>query len=193
MVFVTADLHFNHPGILALERTNFSCIEQHNEFIIKQYNKVVGEEDTCYILGDLGFSDPKLLGQLVRQLNGHKILIKGNHDKFTTKEYKTLMGFEAVKEGPIYFYDKNCTAKIIFSHEPSREAFENPYVINIHGHLHNSDLDLPNFFNVNIARTNYLPVNIESFYETIRKCKNRREVFGKEWYYNFYKFDKKIS
>ena len=188
--YVTSDLHFNHTGVLSMERKQFSTIEEHNEYIINEYNKVVHENDTCYILGDVGFINPKHsslkeLSILVKRLHGKKILIRGNHDIFTNQEAINQLGFSAVYDGPIYLpYSKG---SIILSHEPVQECFHNPYCINVHGHLHGANLKMDNFYNVNISNTKYKPVPMSVFKKIVRKkCWNRQETYGNEWYYSLY-------
>lgn len=188
--YVTADWHFNHERILGFERGDCGTMYAHNNRIIYWYNSVVSDDDIVYVLGDVGFGAPQLLGDLVRQLHGHKILVFGNHDKFSPKQ-ALAMGFEQALTGPVYYPSDKCPGQIILSHEPAKEALDNHYVINVHGHLHNSQLDLPNFYNVNVARTKYKPVPMASFE---RKCQAyaipRRENFGKEWYFDHYVWDK---
>lgn len=179
--YVISDFHFNHTGILRIERGEFKTIEEHNQYIVDKYNSVVGEHDVCYILGDIGFNNPKLIKKWVQKLHGYKILIKGNHDRFSTAQ-AIEMGFKEVYDHPVYF-----NSKIILSHEPVREALDNPYVINVHGHVHQNDVMLPNFYNVNVASVDYLPVNMDVYIRKSFNCKDRRETWGKEWYYNFYK------
>jgi calcineurin-like phosphoesterase family protein len=192
--WVTADWHFNHKRILLFERHQFETIEQHNEFIIQEYNKKVGKDDTCYVLGDVGWGKVGELKSLISKMRGNKILIIGNHDRLLPSDYKEI-GFSRVIRGPM-FYDENegigaPAGRIILSHEPVREALDNPYVINVHGHLHNSDLDLPNFFNVNVARTGYAPVCLHRFVnDSLSLTKNRHEKIGTEWYFSHYKWDK---
>lgn len=187
--YVTADWHFNHERILAFERSDCGTMYAHNKRIVDNYNAMVSDDDTVYVLGDVGFGAPQLLGDIIKQLHGHKILVFGNHDRFTATQ-GLEMGFEQVLTGPFYYPSKYTPGRIILSHEPAREAFENHYVINVHGHLHNAQLNLPNFFNVNVARTDYKPVPMYVFES---KCKNyvmpRREQYGKEWYFNSYQWD----
>lgn len=184
-IYVTSDLHFNHSGVLKMSRGQFKTIEEHNDFIIERFNSVVGPDDLVYILGDLGFTPLEKLKPLVNRLNGRKVLILGNHDKGNVDEYRN-MGFIDVYNRPVY-YSKH----IILSHEPVREALNNPYVFNVHGHLHGSKLDLPNYINVNVEETDYLPVSLNALEKNAQKrVKSRRENFGNEWYYEFYKFDK---
>ena len=183
MIWVTSDLHFNHPGILRMSRPQFASIEEHNEYIIKKHNEKVGKDDLVYILGDIGFTPIKALAPLIRRLNGRKILILGNHDKGTVGEYRA-MGFIEVYDHPVFFSNE-----IILSHEPCQEAYNNPYVFNIHGHTHLNSLKSNNYINVCLEKTNYKPLDLKSLQENIRKqVKSRKESFGKEWYYNLYNF-----
>lgn len=186
-IWVIADTHFNHESIIDFERKQFTSVEEHNQTIIDNYNKVVGDEDIVYFLGDIGFTGYKYnlkdLAKLISKMKGHKILIMGNHDKFLVGEAKGVLGFEEVHVGPYYYSDH-----IILSHEPVREALDNPYVVNVHGHLHNANLNLPNFFNVNVAQRNYFPTNMALFKREEHKCKTRRETFKQEWYAPYYNF-----
>lgn len=191
--WVTADWHFNHNKILEFERTNFASIEEHNATIIERYTQKITKDDTCYILGDVGFGSSEELASLIKKLRGRKILVMGNHDRLCVSDY-FRMGFAEVHRGPIYYDENNGVGapagRIILSHEPVKEALDNPYIINVHGHLHNADLDLPNFFNVNVARTDYYPMPLHRFVnETLRLTKGRAEKIGHEWYWAHYKWD----
>lgn len=189
-IYIISDLHFNHKAILAFERNQFQTIEEHNQYIIDQWNKVVKKDDIVYLLGDVGFiskSQPlSELGRLTCQLNGHIYCILGNHDHFKEQDAKTL-GFDKIYTHPIYYNDK-----IILSHEPVQEAFNNPYVINIHGHLHKTTLDnniLTNYFNVSAAFINYQPQLLSIYInKALTMCKKRHEDFQKEWYAKYYIF-----
>jgi len=56
--------------------------------IIKNHNSVVSDKDESYCLGDFGFARPELLLEIIKQLNGRKYLILGNHDKTVRKKRK---------------------------------------------------------------------------------------------------------
>jgi len=188
-IWVTSDFHFNHKNVINMGR-KFDTIEQHNNYIVDQFNSVVGKDDLVYVLGDVGFTPLKDVKTWVSRLNGRKVLILGNHDKGRIGEYRS-MGFIEVLTHPFYYSDQ-----IILSHLPLRECLNNPYCINVHGHLHFNYLELPNFFNCNIDMNNYKPVNIKVYEELARKyCKEnnkekRFETFGQEWYYNYYHIKK---
>lgn len=53
--WLTSDLHFWHKNICKYCNRPFETIEQMNKEIINRYNSVVSEDDTVFILGDLGF------------------------------------------------------------------------------------------------------------------------------------------
>lgn len=186
-IFVTSDLHLNDPHALSL-RPQFQTLEEHDNFVIEHYNKVVGKDDLVYILGDVGYRPKDQLSTLCRQLNGRKILLIGNHDQLTKKDYIN-MGFIDVFDHPIY-YNNN----VIFSHEPVKEAFHNPWILNLHGHIHNGKLNIRNYFNVNIEMNGYRPLEITQFKNFIdNNCRHRRtEDYGKEWYAPWEQQDEKF-
>jgi calcineurin-like phosphoesterase family protein len=181
--YVISDPHFKHMGLLKYERNEFSSIKEHDQHFIKEFNKKVSKQDTCYILGDIGIPDFDYLKEMISQLNGRLIMIKGNHDTRGVNFYYKL-GFQKVYTHPIY-YNKH----ILFSHEPAKEAFENPYIINIHGHLHGSELTLSNFFNVSAKNIDYSPQNVRKYVNLASHLtEKRKDVFLNEWYAAFYRF-----
>lgn len=79
--FFTADLHFSHARIIELCKRPFDSVDEMNRAIIARWNARVHREDTVYVMGDvaMGRIDESL--SLVTQLNGHKLLVPGNHDR----------------------------------------------------------------------------------------------------------------
>ena len=81
--FFTADQHFNHGSCLtAFIFRPFQDVKQMNAEIIKRFNSRVKNGDTVYHLGDLRMTNngPNTY-ELLQQLNGRHVIIKGNHDK----------------------------------------------------------------------------------------------------------------
>jgi calcineurin-like phosphoesterase family protein len=83
MIFLWADTHFNHEGIIRLANRPYGSVEEMNRDLIRRWNLAVGPRDTVYLLGDFGFnrrgSEP--LSTIFAALNGHKHLVVGNHDE----------------------------------------------------------------------------------------------------------------
>lgn len=155
--FVISDLHLGHKGILKY-RTQFKTIEEHDNFIIDNWNKIVTPQDKVYVLGDVCWKKKDL--EKIKLLKGKKILIAGNHDILGAKNYlkvfKDIRGLWR-KDG------------VWLSHAPihSRELRD---CKNIHGHLHNKkvkeltwyglDID-DNYINVCCECVDYTPVEIK--------------------------------
>ncbi|MEF9988159.1 MAG: phosphoesterase, partial [Christensenella sp.] len=53
MIYFTSDFHFGHKGIIEMQNRPFSCAEEMNETLIRNYNERVHKNDTVYILGDI--------------------------------------------------------------------------------------------------------------------------------------------
>ena len=80
--FYISDLHqqFGHANILRFDNRPFSNVQDMERTIIKNWNERVTKDDTVYILGDFcwGLEDEWI--RILDQLNGMKVLIRGNHD-----------------------------------------------------------------------------------------------------------------
>jgi len=83
-VFFTSDQHFFHDNIRRYCGRPFKDITEMHREIMGRWNGVVGPRDTVYCLGDFAFQSKARYGavsDILKTLNGKKILIKGNHDK----------------------------------------------------------------------------------------------------------------
>jgi len=126
-----ADLHLGHANMA--KRRKFSSVEEHDEYIVKQWNSVVAKRDLTYILGDITMESSKPYPILDR-LNGRKIVIGGNHDKHghsreLLKHVDSIAGMVQYKG-------------IFLTHCPVHPR-EMEYRIkhNIHGHIHENFIE----------------------------------------------------
>lgn len=79
----TSDLHFGHENIISMDKRPFVSVDEMNEELIRRWNGKVEPDDTVYILGDMFWkSYTDNAPNIIKRLNGQKILIKGNHDTF---------------------------------------------------------------------------------------------------------------
>ena len=144
MNFYIADTHFGHRNIIRYDNRPFSTAEEMNIELIERWNKVVGKDDTVYILGDFvwlcgGNSERKLaMNELVTleildRLKGKKVLIKGNHDYITPE---VEQGFAKVCD---YLEIRDGFTRVIMRHYPM--PFWNGQFhdsVHLYGHVHNS-------------------------------------------------------
>ena len=94
-IFLISDSHFGHKNIIKYCNRPFDNVEDMNSTLIKNWNSVVDNEDYVYHLGDFGLGTKDELIAIGNKLNGHKILVMGNHDHMSKTAYKEC-GFDKV-------------------------------------------------------------------------------------------------
>lgn len=87
MNYYIGDAHLGHENILRLDKQNggksFSSIEEHDNLIIENINKVVTPQDNLFFLGDVSWYKPDKTAELIEQINcKNRYLCKGNHDRW---------------------------------------------------------------------------------------------------------------
>ena len=153
-IWLTSDFHFGHNNCINYCSRPFSNTSEMNTNLIKNYNKLVSNEDIVYILGDISFLNTKSTTEIIKSLKGYKFLVKGNHDPKSNTAYRK-MGFVEVYDKPIIIKER-----YILSHEPI--DFYSPTLVNIYGHLHDKDAnDKPNRFCCCLELTNYHPISLD--------------------------------
>ena len=134
--FFISDLHFGHFNIMRYDNRPFTNVEEMDTTLINNWNSVVSNEDTVYILGDISWHNEEKTMEIFEQLNGTKVLIKGNHDK-VARGSRLMKCFSAVCDYYELYLDKK--TKIVMSHYPI--PFWNGQfrdTIHLYGHVHNS-------------------------------------------------------
>lgn len=97
MIYFTSDQHFGHDAVIKYCKRPY---RDHNEMDadpIKKWNERVNAYDTIYILGDMFMGKFAHAQNICSQLKGRRVLIRGNHDKFSATQYRNL-GFYSVWE-----------------------------------------------------------------------------------------------
>lgn len=160
-IFFIGDTHFGHANILTFTRSDgtplreFAHVDEMDEHIITQWNSVVRPVDKVYHLGDVAINQKYL--HLCGRLNGHKRLVRGNHDIYNTKKYVEY--FEEII-GVRVFHDLPCGV-VAASHIPIHPDSLNRWTANIHGHLHSNTLPDPRYINLSCEQINYTPVDMD--------------------------------
>jgi calcineurin-like phosphoesterase family protein len=175
-VFVFSDTHFNHKKILRYCNRPFSNIREMNEELVSRWNRVVGEHDHVYFLGDFVFHGS--VAEWAGQLNGTIHFIRGNHDH--------RLHFARTRK-----VVKHADRTFMLVHDPAHvpPGWEG-WVI--HGHTHNTRMTEYPFINgeakrINVSAelTDYTPLGLDYLIplgldsiqrmETIRSAPVRRE------------------
>lgn len=135
MDFCISDTHFGHANIIRYQMRPFSCVEEMDETMIKNWNFVVRKKDTVYHLGDFAFRKPL---QYLQRLNGKIILMIGNHDRFNseTKKY-----FSGIYQALVIFRNK---MPITLSHYPFSTWYKRGKGgLHLFGHCHGASASYP--------------------------------------------------
>lgn len=172
-LFFTSDSHFGHKNILKFEPYHrpFKTIEEMNETLIDNHNKVVGRNDVVWHLGDFCFGKDNV--HIAGRLNGHKKLVLGNHDAYQSAEYLKYF---------VKLYGCTFIHQFMLSHVPIRMTDDTMYG-NIHGHLHsktvkkmkmvsgkmiNTEIDDPRYICVSVEQTNLTPINYDEIFNRVK-------------------------
>ena len=93
--YFTSDWHIGHAAVIKFSCRPFVDVDHQSRVLANNYNSTVGTNDICYFLGDMGLCSGEDLKRVMKQLNGIKILILGNHDK-KGRQFWFECGFSAV-------------------------------------------------------------------------------------------------
>jgi calcineurin-like phosphoesterase family protein len=163
--FVISDTHFGHTNSWAkFKRADgtplraFESTEEMDETMVSRWNAVVNQRDTVYHCGDVVINRKSL--QIIKRLNGRKILIRGNHDIFRDEDYREV-GFEQIHGVRVF------TDQFILSHIPLHpDSVSERFRVNVHGHLHSHEVMLneeidPRYICVSVEHTDYAPISFD--------------------------------
>ena len=160
MIFYTADPHFGYAPTLEW-RPRFSTVEEMDEAIIAAWNAVVSEEDTVYLIGDVGWNGGHVPCRTLARLKGHKHLIRGNHDTGYADAPLLYRYFESVTD---FWELEDGEHHVILCHYP---ILYNKRGYMIHGHLHGGPAfhevlaALPRVLNAGLDINGFAPVTLD--------------------------------
>ena len=181
MNFYTADTHFYHDSLLTSQifspRPQFLTVADMNETIINNWNAKVKPNDTVYHLGDIAMKYTKPASLIMAQtfdilsrLNGHIVLIKGNHDSSALFKYLAKQQLHNLNGQPKFdFHEVGVRLKfdhheVFLTHYPMMLGLTKNQ-INLHGHIHNYSVHAKENINVGVDSPDidYLPSNSVPF------------------------------
>jgi len=151
-VFFTSDTHFGHKNLLGMGKGRpFDTIEEHDEALIENWNRVVKPNDLVYHLGDISMANnPDKLREIFKRLNGNVHVILGNHDR--SKVLARLLNENLIQSMRTYHEykyeaDNGKVYTFVMMHWPILEPnhiFRNKdskdiSVIGLYGHIHNAN------------------------------------------------------
>lgn len=167
--FFTCDQHWGHAKSIQYSNRPFSSVEEMDEVMIDNWNKVVGPDDRVYHLGDLTLGSDAM--KYIRRLRGHlHILEYGfHHDKRWLKErhkrmspmWSSLNGL-VFFEPPVLVLEHMISVPIVLCHFPF-ETWDRMHYgsFHLHGHSHGNLPQVPRRLDVGVDVHNFTPISLE--------------------------------
>lgn len=152
MNYYLSDTHFGHENSIRFDYNNggrtFSSIEERDELIINNINKVVTQQDNLYFLGDVSWYNPDKTVELLQRINCKNLfLLVGNHDRIA-KDGRCKKLFQGIYD--IKQINDNGRVVILCHYPIMMWNGQHRGVIHLYGHVHNTreQLDYKEFFHI---------------------------------------------
>ena len=176
-VYFTSDTHFNHANIIDFCSRPFKNVEEMNETLITNWNRVVGVDDIVFHLGDFCLGGSAEWTNVLNRLNGKIYLIVGNHDIKNLRQ-----GYYDRFEGILMqMHIEIGKQKIYLNHCPFLcygGAYKDTW--QLFGHVHTSknntgkdasrlNMLFPTQYDVGVDNNNFTPVSFDQVKAIIQK------------------------
>ena len=179
-IFFTSDTHFGHAGALTLYRRPFTSVEEMDQAMLDGWNRVVGEKDEVWHLGDFaippkrGLRGPEkasYMTDLLGQLNGQKHLVIGNNDPpwvAALADWSSVQDYREMEVEGAY---------LVLCHYPFRTWNRMAKgALNLHGHSHGRLKAMPRQFDVGVDVQGFRPVTLGELVGRVRRPARRVAV-----------------
>lgn len=170
-IWLISDWHLGHDNCcVKFKRPDgtplraFANAAECDETIIARHNAVVKPSDHVYMLGDVCIRKEHLA--LVKRFHGHKRLVRGNHDIYSTKEYVEA-GFKEI-------HGCRVISNVMLTHVPIHPRCLARFAGNVHGHVHAQDQFEGAYLNVSVDAgwNNYTPITLEAAVHRLDTLRN---------------------
>lgn len=168
MIYFTSDTHFFHANVIKYCNRPFDNVFEMNAKLTSNWNEIVRPTDFVYHIGDTLMGQRAQWGDTIKNLNGYKILIKGNHDRSAS----AMLGHgfqEVMNEHTI---EDPKWGKIYMRHIPREDFRVTGAAYHICGHVHDDWARHGNIINAGVDVRNYRPVTLDELMATIEDGPN---------------------
>ena len=188
-LFFTSDLHVGHKNVLRFCNRPFLDIKDMSKDLIANWNRVVGENDIVFDLGDMFWFDSRHdIKKFVGQLNGTIYKLAGNHDMDVRRLFELCETGKVIPcdDIVILYVEGICPAKINHAYEiclchiPLATFPHFDHAIQLFGHIHSGPLadnavDVPGKdliltkkqYDVGVDNNDYTPIEIREIYKKL--------------------------
>lgn len=197
-IWMWSDLHLGHENMYKFlnedgtKLRNWETMEEAEEYMVQEYNKLVKPQDTVYFLGDISSKNTVADKFFKNIVKSRRVLICGNHDnrlgaKFWLKHFDDLRGCYNLSQSE----DRT---NYLLTHIPVHSDSKGKFKRCIHGHIHSqqvrkkfpivdeygypstaSELD-PWYKNVSVEVIGYRPLNFDEIVEETNELIENGEI-----------------
>lgn len=162
-LWFTSDHHWGHANIIRFSQRPYADVDEMNEALIANWNRVVGEKDTVYHLGDIFMLASQEAKRIRERLNGTICLIRGNHDKTADSMKQAFAWIKDYHELKVEDPDTpDGKRRIVLCHYAFRVWNKSHHGSwHLYGHSHGSLPDDPNSlsFDAGVDCHDYAPIS----------------------------------
>lgn len=184
-LWLTSDLHLGHVNAATRWR-GFDTVEDMNETLIDNWNRVVNPNDAVWILGDIVMGARSETLPLVNRLHGNKVLVPGNHDyvhpcngdKMVAKWWQAYADrFSLITSGQVVYDDRVTLCHFPYTADHTDKVRYPEYRPTdkggwlLHGHIHGTTAtspDRPRQIDVGVDAHGFTPVAWETLIEMMK-------------------------
>lgn len=166
MIYFTSDTHFSHARIIEYCDRPFASVEAMDTALVANWNACVKPNDHVIHVGDVTLlrkpqKDKFGTLNVLRSLNGHKIVVAGNHDETPMRCWLREQGWVVIHSILVEDVLIQHNPHIFFKHELP-EGINNV----IHGHTHGT-WSAPKYFDVGIDPLKYVPIAAKDLWQKL--------------------------
>ena len=155
MIWLTADLHLGHANILKYCSRPFETVEQMDSVLIDNWNSVVKDEDTVWVLGDFVFNKKV---DIIGKLKGIIYMVRGNHDRSHTRNKILSWGVKELHNKPLDIKLEGRLCRLM--HAPVETHLNRDAVLNLCGHVHGNWKTNGLYYNVGVDVHDFKPISL---------------------------------
>jgi len=173
MKHFSSDSHFFHKNIMKYSNRPFTTVEEMNDCLVDNWNRVVKPNDDAYHLGDFGFANIMKTKSILKRLNGNIYFVYGNHDKELIRHRKELLQEKLFASMLPYMEIKENKQSIVLFHYGMRVWNKHHYGSwLLYGHSHGTLPPYGKSVDVGVdckeITDEYRPVSFDEIYEFMK-------------------------
>jgi calcineurin-like phosphoesterase family protein len=170
----TADQHYGHANIIQYCDRPFEGVREMDEEMIRRHNAVVNEGDCVVHLGDFYLGASEWVATLISRLKGRHIFLRGSHDRWMRRRFRSGHGIEGYKM-PFDSWERKIDGQWVVGCHYSMRSWPRSYHGSwlLHGHSHGRLPAAKNQLDVGVDAWSFTPVSWE---EIKTKMEEQNEV-----------------